>query len=80
MGADIVASFQRSAAAEGIFNDSAGTDDFASSPMVQGFLRTAGRKFSPEEEHALEMESHVLGARNLPTESDLDGTHYLMNL
>ena len=40
-------------------------------------VRTAGRKFSLDEQRALESEEHPLGARNLPTEEDLRGTHYL---
>jgi hypothetical protein len=55
-------------------------DDFASSPYVQGMLRTAGRKFTPEEQRELEAEFHPQGARNLPTDDDLEGTHYLMGL
>jgi hypothetical protein len=83
---DIVASFQRSAGALEMMHASEGSarsgslDDFASSPMVQGMLRTAGRKFTPQEERDLEQEEHHLGARNLPTSQDLEGTHYLMNL
>ena len=40
-------------------------------------IRTAGRKFSPQEQRELEDESHPLGARNLPTEADLANTHYV---
>jgi hypothetical protein len=81
MGSDIVANFHRSGAAQAIYQQApGGTDDFASSPYVQGFLRTAGRKFSLEEQRELEEEEHHLGARNLPTDQDLAGTHYLLGL
>lgn len=81
MNADIVASFQRSAGAQAVMGSSfAGGggryDDIASS--AHAFLRTAGRKFSPEEQRELEQEEHHLGARNLPTQDDLAGTHYLL--
>ena len=39
--------------------------------------RTAGRRYSLDEQRALENEEHPLGARNLPTEEDLRGTHYV---
>lgn len=78
-GSDIVADFHRSAAAGDVLGQGGGShDDFSSSPFVQSMLRTAGRKYSPEEQRELEAEFHPLGARNLPTEDDLAGTHYLM--
>jgi hypothetical protein len=82
MGSDIVAQFHRSGAAQAIYQQQAASDAdyFASSPYVQGMLRTAGRKFSLEEQRELEEEEHHLGARNLPTDADLAGTHYLMGL
>lgn len=39
--------------------------------------RTAGRHFTLAEQRELEDESHPLGARNLPTRADLQGTHYV---
>lgn len=80
---DIVAQFQRSAGAAAVMGggqSSGGTDDFASSPMVQAMLRTAGRNYSPEEQRELEAEFHPQGARNMPTNDDLAGTHYLAGL
>jgi hypothetical protein len=66
MGADVVASFQRSAGALEMMHGSGpapgSLDDFGSSPMVQSMLRTAGRKYSPEEQRMLEAENHPLGA------------------
>lgn len=83
-GSDIVANFQRSGAAAALESSSqpqpGSSDDFASSPMVQAMLRTAGRVFSPEEQRELEAEYHPQGARNMPTEEDLAGTHYLMGI
>lgn len=84
MTADIVANFQRSAGALSMMHGGSNApragslDDFSSSPMVQSMMRTAGRKFTPEEERELEQESHVLGARNMPTPEELAGTHYLL--
>jgi LysM repeat protein len=77
---DIVASFQRSGAAGAIFGESqsSANDDIAGA--AQHFLRTAGRKFTPDEQRVLEAENHPLGARNLPTDDDLAGTHYLLGL
>jgi hypothetical protein len=82
MGSDIVAQFHRSGAAQAIYQQQASSDAdyFASSPYVQGMLRTAGRKFTPEEQRELEEEEHHLGARNLPTDADLVGTHYLLGM
>lgn len=82
-GGDVLASFQRSAGALEMMHGGqqvrAGSlDDFSSSPMVQSMLRTAGRNFSPEEQRMLEAEAHPMGARNLPTDEDLAGTHYLL--
>lgn len=80
-GSDILANFQRSAAAGAVMAEPApragASDDFASSPMVQSFLRTAGRVYTPEQQRELEAEYHPMGARNLPTDEDLAGTHYL---
>ena len=55
-----------------------GNDDIAE--RAQAFLRTAGRKYSPQEQRELEAEFHPQGARNLPDEDDLAGTHYLLGL
>ena len=55
-----------------------GSDDIADRALA--FLRTAGRKYSPAEQRELEAEHHPLGARNLPTEEELSGTHYLMGM
>lgn len=84
-GADIVASFHRSGAADVIRmgNQSnnarpGSSDDFSSSPMVQSFLRTAGRVYRDDEQRVLEGEFHPEGARNLPDDNDLAGTHYVM--
>lgn len=83
-GEDIIANFHRSGAAGAVMAGApaptGGMDDFASSPMVQSMLRTAGRKFSPEEMRDLEEESHHLGARNMPTAEELAGTHYALGL
>jgi hypothetical protein len=84
-GADIVANFHRSGAADGVMQDPSygsqgGYDDFSQSPMVQSMLRTAGRVYSPDEQRVLEAESHPLGARNMPNEDDLAGTHYVHGL
>lgn len=79
-GGDILASFQRSGAAGAIMSNSGptGNDDIANA--AQAFLRTAGRKFSPEEQRMLEAEAHPMGARNLPTDDELQGTHYLLGM
>ena len=78
---DILANFHRSGAAEAVMSESRGSsDDFSSSPMVQSFLRTAGRTYTAEEQRELEAEAHPQGARNLPTDEDLAGTHYLLGL
>jgi len=80
-GGDIVANFQRSAAAGDIYSQNSyggGDDDIATN--ARAFLRTAGRKFTHEEQRMLEAEAHPLGARNLPTDEDLEGTHYLLGL
>jgi hypothetical protein len=78
---DVLANFQRSAGAAAVMSENHGSnDDFASSPYVQSFLKTAGRKYSPEEQRELEAEFHPQGARNMPTDDDLQGTHYLMGL
>lgn len=78
-GSDIVANFQRSGAADAVMATNSGhqsNDEIAGA--AQAFLRTAGRKYSEEEMRGLETESHVHGARNMPTEDDLAGTHYLL--
>lgn len=75
-GVDIVAQFQRSAAAENIMSSGGGqsNDDLASA--ASDFLqRTAGRNFSMAEQAELMNERHPLGARNLD-QLDLGGTHY----
>jgi hypothetical protein len=74
-GADITASFQRSGAAAALMDPGGGDYDIAA--RAQAFLRTAGRKFTPREQRELEAEFHPLGARNLPTEEELQGTHYI---
>lgn len=78
---DIVAAFQRSGAAGAVMSENrggGGNDDIAA--YAQAFLRTAGRKYSPQEQRELEAEFHPQGARNLPDDDDLAGTHYLMGL
>lgn len=82
---DIVANFQRSAAAADLMSSSPSRgggrfsdDDIAA--HAQSMLRTAGRKFTLAEQRELEEEEHHLGARNIPNEDDLAGTHYLMGL
>lgn len=79
-GDDIVAAFQRSAGAAAVMGGGSGggSDDIADRALA--FLRTAGRKYSPAEQRELEAEHHPLGARNLPTEEELSGTHYLMGM
>ena len=79
-GDDIVAAFQRSAGAAAVMDNapSGGSDDIADRALA--FLRTAGRKYSPAEQRELEAEHHPLGARNLPTEEELSGTHYVLGL
>ena len=79
-GDDIVAAFQRSAGAAAVMGNapSGGSDDIADRALA--FLRTAGRKYSPAEQRELEAEHHPLGARNLPTEDELSGTHYVLGL
>ena len=78
-GDDIVAAFQRSAGAAAVMgNAPSGGDDIADRALA--FLRTAGRKYSPAEQRELEAEHHPLGARNLPTEDELSGTHYVLGL
>lgn len=76
-GVDIVAQFQRSAAAENIMSEKSGGqsgDDIAGN--ASAFLqRTAGRNFSMAEQAELMNERHPLGARNLD-QLDLGGTHY----
>jgi len=78
-GGDILANFQRSGAAAAMMVGSGGSnrgnDDIAQA--AQAFLRTAGRKYTPEEQRMLEAEAHPMGARNLPTDDDLAGTHYI---
>lgn len=78
-GNDIVAAFHRSGGAAAVMSESrGGNDDIAA--RAQAFLRTAGRKYSPEEQRELEAEFHPQGARNLPDDDDLAGTHYLLGL
>ena len=75
-----MAAFQRSGAAAAVMseNRASSNDDIAA--HAQAFLRTAGRKYSPEEQRELEAEFHPQGARNLPTDDELEGTHYLLGL
>lgn len=78
MGTDVTAAFQRSAAASDLMGSApSGGGDWDIAGAAQGFLRTAGRKFSLEEQRELEREEHPLGARNKPSREDLMGTHYL---
>ena len=76
-GSDIVAAFQRSAGAAAVMGNSSGGDDDIAA-RAQAFLRTAGRKYSPDEQRELEAEFHPQGARNLPTEDELRDTHYAL--
>lgn len=78
--ADILSSFHRSGAADFMMTNQSTPGDDNIAGAAQAFLRTAGRVFSPEDQHALEQESHVLGARNMPTDDDLAGTHYLLGM
>ena len=78
-GDDIVAAFQRSAGAEAVMG-SGGGDSGDIADRALAFLRTAGRKYSPAEQRELEAEHHPLGARNLPTEEELSGTHYVLGM
>lgn len=78
-GADIIANFHRNGA-QSVMSNKPAPDDFSGSPFVQSMLRTAGRTYTPEEQRQLEAEFHPQGARNLPTDDDLAGTHYLLGL
>jgi hypothetical protein len=82
---DAVANFQRSAAAQDLMGGSSSGgggggmfSDDAIAANAAAMLRTAGRKFTQAEQRDLEEEAHILGARNLPNDDDLAGTHYLM--
>jgi hypothetical protein len=83
---DIVANFQRSAAAADLMSNAPSggggggrfSDDDIANHAREAMLRTAGRKFTLAEQRELEEEEHHLGARNMPTDADLAGTHYLM--
>lgn len=86
-GSDLVANFQRSAAAADLMSNSSSnnsggmySDDAIAAHAQAALMKTAGRKFTPQEQRDLEEESHILGARNIPTEADLAGTHYLLGL
>lgn len=84
-GNDLVANFQRSAAAQDLWSGESSNSggmfsDDAIAANAQSMLRTAGRKFTQQEQRELEEEAHILGARNIPTDDDLAGTHYLMGL
>lgn len=76
---DIVRQFQASEGAAALMKGGskgggAGRfDDFAGA--AERFLKTAGRVYSPDEQRALEEESHPGGARNLGS-LQLEGTHY----
>ena len=75
-GVDVVAQFQRSAAAQAVMSENRGqsNDDLAAAAS-QFLQRTAGRNFSMAEQAELMNERHPLGARNLD-QLDLGGTHY----
>lgn len=82
---DIVANFQRSAAAQDLWSGESSNSggmfsDDAIAANAQSMLKTAGRKFTQQEQRELEEEAHILGARNLPNDDDLAGTHYLMGI
>lgn len=75
-GVDIVAQFQRSAAAQAVMSNSGGQSNDDLAGAASAFLqRTAGRNFSMAEQAELMNERHPLGARNLDS-LDLSGTHY----
>jgi len=81
-GSDIVRQFQANIASTALGGDAptGGGGDYSMADIAgraQAFLKTAGRHFTLAEQRELESESHVLGARNLPTEDELRGTHYL---
>ena len=75
-----MAAFQRSGAAAAVMTENRGGHDDDIARHAQAFLRTAGRKYTPEQQRELEGEFHPQGARNLPTDEDLEGTHYLLGL
>lgn len=77
---DIVRAFHAALGANGggaLSGDSGNYDDNAIAARAASMLRTAGRTYTLAEQRALENESHPLGARNMPTEDDLAGTHYV---
>ena len=78
---DVVRRFQADLQREGSAIDGPSSggqySDDAIAARADAMIRTAGRKFSPQEQRELEDESHPLGARNMPTEADLQGTHYV---
>lgn len=77
-GNDIVRQFQASGGGALAEESSGGNySDAVIAERAQHFLKTAGRHFSLADQRELEAEFHPLGARNLPTEEDLAGTHYL---
>ena len=49
----------------------------AQAALKQSMQRFAGRNYNEMEQLALILETHPLGARNLPTEDELEGTHYV---
>ena len=76
---DVVRRFHASGAAEAINGPTRSDDDIA--VQARKFLaKTAGRVYSVAEQEELVRESHPKGARNLPTEDDLRGTHYVDSL
>ena len=78
-GSDIVRRFHASGAAEAINGPARSDDDIAA--HARTFLaKTAGRVYSVAEQEELVRESHPQGARNLPTDDDLRGTHYVDSL
>lgn len=78
-GSDIVRQFQASGGGclDGTSASSGAYSDDAIAAQAQRLLRTAGRNYSLAEQRELEDEFHPRGARNLPTDEDLRGTHYV---
>lgn len=79
---ELVRRFHASGAGNHLLGDSSpapgqvGDEDI--SRRAAALIRTAGRHYSPAEQRELEAEFHPLGARNKPTDEDLEGTHYLV--
>jgi hypothetical protein len=78
-GSDIVRQFQASGGGclDGTSASGGAYSDDAIAAQAQRLLRTAGRNYSMAEQRELEDEFHPRGARNLPTDEDLRGTHYV---